>query len=55
MKPVGKLLRLSEETSRIGETTSANGSVVKRLKRVRMKSSLNNAISYDERLIDYCA
>lgn len=52
MKPVGKLVRLSEETSRIGETTSANDSV---MKRVRMKSSLNNAISYDERLIDYCA
>jgi hypothetical protein len=44
MKPVGKLLRLSEETSTIGETTSADGSVVKRLKRAISKKALKNAI-----------
>jgi len=57
MKFVGKLVRLSEETSRIGETTSADGSVVKRLKRMRIKKTLNNFIfrAMNEKLIDYCA
>jgi hypothetical protein len=44
MKLVGKLVRLSEETSRIGETASVDGSVVKRFQRVRIKKALSNAI-----------
>jgi len=44
MKLVGKLVRLSEETSRIGESAFVYGSVVKRFKRVRIKKALSNAI-----------